>query len=185
VKGGSWKRTLHTYNYTYETVTGRATALDEEELLYKANHPEYQEEKIVSVSVYTKSLPGMSDEARVLVHHFITFETSRLTKSGEIKTYYSIEKNQGSITLQKSNSEEELTENLAGKPRERPARFLFKSEGWGASLQDAAKYLSNMRAFSDTYNIFTGNCQHFAANMFKFLADNTLQYPESISPIVA
>lgn len=179
---------MHVHDYT----DGTATDFDEEKALSTAKKQKYHEEKVVAVSIYKTALKVVSrwrrveKKERLMVHHFIVLEMERRTESGERKTYYySFEKYPKYLIEQKSNSKKQLKENLCGKPRERSADFLLRLEGWRvpASLYDVVQYLSDMRAFSEPYNILKRNCQHFVDYMINFLAA-TDQYASYMSSIV-
>jgi hypothetical protein len=132
-----------------------------------------KDEEIELVRVYSNPL-NSAQMTKVALHHaFVLFKIRQKTKQ---ETWWSIEKNTKSITIQISKNGREIVRDCYKRER-RPVgpttpntrdRDLPANEN--ATVYNLFQHIYDGNYLNDPYNLKNSNCQHFADRIFEFLA---------------
>lgn len=133
-----------------------------------------EDEEIELVRVYSNPL-NSAQMTKVALHHaFVLFKIKK--KQDKPETWWSIEKNTKSITIQTSKNGREIVRDCYKRER-RPVgpttpntrdRDLPANEN--ATVYNLMQHIYDGNYLNDPYNLKNSNCQHFADGIFEFLA---------------
>ncbi|EFX60381.1 hypothetical protein DAPPUDRAFT_344096 [Daphnia pulex] len=182
--GGEWTRKLYLYPDVHNlTKDIREHVITNSELLRFGRNKTTKEEKLEKllgedeeielVRVYSNPL-NSAQMTKVALHHaFVLFKIRQKTKP---ETWWSIEKNTKSITIQISKNGREIVRDCYKRER-RPVgpttpntrdRDLPANEN--ATVYNLIQHIYDGNYLNDPYNLKNSNCQHFADRIFEFLA---------------
>eukprot|EP00117_Sycon_ciliatum_P024493 scpid92017/ scgid20545/ len=120
-----------------------------------------QDEVITWVAVYKKPLGSWQMTDALLYHAFVIFQTQGW--------WWSIEKNDQGVTLQRSETKTFVLDRYRRSPRQSPVELIKSDEAW-CPLKEFADLLYGTHAVGSAYNVMTSNCKHFAKTVFDRLA---------------
>jgi len=156
------------YNYTKKLYfdpeadreEGHSYIISDEELRQRLENLIDVEEVITRVYVYRCRLYWWQLTDFVMYHAYVVFKTK--------KWWWSIEKNSGNVTIQRSKKKEAVVDRYRRVSRNTPLfnRPEAKARGRG-SVRDLIDILWRKDLLYKPYNVFDENCKHFAAIVFK------------------
>jgi hypothetical protein len=123
-------------------------------------------EMITEVRVYTHPLSGAQVTAGLLHHAFVVFGTD--------KWWWSIEKNDNGITIQRSKKIEYVRDKYRRNDR-KTGLFgmsgikLKKKRAGSHTLRKLFKHIYKNDYLNETYDVLENNCQHFADKIWLFI----------------
>jgi hypothetical protein len=134
-----------------------------------------EDEEIELVRVYSNPLRS-AQLTKVTFHHaFVLFKIKPKRKMKR-ETWWSIEKNVQSITIQTSKDGRQIIRDCIGRKR-RPVgpttpntRDRDLPANKNATVYKLIQHIHDGRYLNDIYNLKNSNCQHFADRIFEFLA---------------
>ncbi|KAL4240587.1 hypothetical protein ACF0H5_001379 [Mactra antiquata] len=130
-------------------------------------------EVIRNISIYNHKLSCMQPcNLIVLYHNFVFFETDHW--------YWTIEKNDECILIQRSTHASAVKEFAPGWKRNTPIKLEKKDIARGGII-DLIKWLYRKNELSKTYNLLFSNCQQFAHRVNDYITSWTKQvylYPD-------
>ena len=119
-------------------------------------------EPIKKIWVYKHPLSEWQLAQGIFNHQFVVFETR--------ERWWSIEKNQQGIFLQRSICLEYVKDHLLRKTRNKSIEVMSTDKG-KKCVNDLLKFLEQKELYK-TYDVFQENCQHFAERIFDEFAAN-------------
>jgi hypothetical protein len=126
------------------------------------------QQSIIEVYAYKHKLLSLQLTSLMFNHSFIVFRTK--------DCWWSIEKNSEGISIQQSRDKRTVIQKYKGKSRNEP--ILMKKDEGRRTTAELTKWLHGNDELNYEYNWFYSNCQHFAQDVFNYVAKNVnLYYP--------
>jgi hypothetical protein len=178
--GGEWTGKLYFYPDVHDSLKNiceNVITIDELRVFGRQKTKEKRleqlfgkDEEIELVRVYSNPL-NSNQVTKVALHHaFVLFKTK------ESNTWWSVEKNTKSITIQTSKNGREIVRDCYRRER-RPVgpttpntRDRDAQAKNNVRLYEFIQHLYDGKYLNDPYNLGNSNCQHFADRIFTFLA---------------
>ena len=161
-KGGCWQNKLRFVTYDGYNVTEEDYNASD---LHFLKEEEGFDEPILEVQALKRPLIELQITMSVFYHMFIVFSTR--------SWHWSIEKDAGTITLQRSRNKCDVKSKLCGQPR-KGKTGLIKHEV--ASRFSIAKNMLDVVDLYESYHVIWSNCQKFGSEVYKKLSGNTLTF---------
>ena len=160
IKGGNWKYEVY-FDPEADKHTGRCYTISDDKLRTKLAKLVDAGEKIQKVTAYKVKLSEFQITQFLLYHMFIVFETE--------DWWWSIEKNDEGITIQRSKSVRAVRDKYRQTMRNSGISSI-EQDGGRKSVNDLIEWLWKENELNDEYNILLSNCQHFGTKVFNFVA---------------
>ena len=158
--GSNWKYEVY-FDPEADKSTGSAYNNSDDELRTKLASLVDAGEKIKDVSAYKVPLSKFQLTQLLLFHMVIIFETE--------DWWWSIEKNDEGITIQRSKTLTYVKDNYRRGARN-PGMKLMKEDRADQSVNDLIDWLWKSDELNNKYNLVNRNCQHFGKKVFNFVA---------------
>ena len=126
-------------------------------------------ENITWIAVYKKPLAEWQLSATIAYHAFIVFQTGD-------DLWWSIEKNDEGVTLQRSKKRAYVVEMYRRERRAQPVEMIT-SDVAVCPLEMFADLLYFTDAVGSSYNLFLSNCKDFASKVFNLVAHTKKWWP--------
>jgi len=160
-KGGCWQNKLRFVTYDGNNVTEEDYNASD---LHSLKEKEGFDEPILEVQALKSSLFENQTSKSVFYHMFIVFSTR--------SWHWSIEKDAGTITLQRSRNKCDVKSKLCGQPRKEKKDLIKNVEV--ASRFSIAKKMLDIVDLCDSYHVLRSNCKKFGREVYKILTGNKL-----------
>lgn len=147
-----------------DTSQGRDYFITDGELRDKLVELVDDSENIVQVRYYTHPLNSWQMSKFVLHHAFIVFETN--------KWWWSIEKNDAGVTLQRSKDIEYVRDKYRRTKRTTgifTGITLEKEARGSTTLNELINHIYSRNYLNQDYHFLDNNCQHFAEKIYQFI----------------
>ena len=161
-KGSNWKYEVY-FDPEANESTGHSYTITDDELRTQLTSLVDAGEAIREVTAYKVPLSEWQLTQFLLYHMFIIFETE--------DWWWSIEKNDEGITIQRSKSIKAVKERYRQRARNSGIERMARDKG-GKSVNSLIKWLWKEDELNNKYHIVNSNCQHFGTKVFNFVAKN-------------
>ena len=162
IKGGNWKYEVY-FDPEADKDTGDCYTISDDELRTELADLVDAGEKIQDVTAYKVKLSEFQLTKFLLYHMFIVFGTE--------DWWWSIEKNDEGITIQRSKSLTAVRDKYRQAMRKSGKSSMEKDAG-RKSVNDLIDWLWQEDELNNNYDIKTSNCQHFGKKVFNFVANH-------------
>ena len=163
IKGGNWKSEVY-FDPEADEHTGRCYTISDDDLRTELTELVDAKENIQNVTAYKAPLSKYQLTKLFLYHMIIVFETE--------EWWWSIEKNDEGITIQRSKWREAVRDRYRQGERNSGLFGIsrIKKDTGRKSVNDLIDWLWGENELNNYYDISSSNCQHFGKKVFNFVA---------------
>ena len=163
ILGGNWKSEVY-FDPEADKHTGPGYTISDDELRTKLAELVDAKENIQNVTAYKAPLSKYQLTKLLLYHMIIVFETE--------EWWWSIEKNDEGITIQRSKSRTAVRDRYRQGKRNSGLSGIstMETDTGRKCVNDLIDWLWRQNELNNYYNITSNNCQHFGTKVFNFVA---------------
>ena len=158
IDGSNWKFEVY-FDPEADARTGHSYRISDGELITQLSRLVDAREKKKEVTAYKVPLSNLQ-LTQFLLYHMLTENC-----------WWSIEKNDEGITIQRSKSLRAVRERYRQRNRNFDIKCMKKDAG-SSSVKGLIDWLWANAELEDEYHLLESNCQHFGKKVFNFVAKN-------------